>query len=58
MIYEYKCNKCGLVQDKWHKIADKNDEPCEKCNAKSKHLNKMLSRPTHHGHGSWSRWQV
>lgn len=46
------------MQDKWHKIAEKNDDHCEKCNAKPKYLDKLLSRPTHHGHGSWNRWSV
>jgi putative FmdB family regulatory protein len=58
--YEYECKKCGTIQTKVHKMADKNTEKCEneECKATPKHLQKLLSRPTHHGHATWSRWKV
>lgn len=56
--YDYECQKCGKVQTKDHKMAEKNKEPCEECKATPRYLKKLLSRPTHHGHASWSRWKV
>jgi putative FmdB family regulatory protein len=57
MIYEYECTKCKKIQEKWHKMNETNNEPCEKCGAEAKYLKKLLS-PQKVKHGSWSRWQV
>jgi putative FmdB family regulatory protein len=45
VIYSYRCEVCGKVQEKWHKMADKNTEPCEneKCLAPPEKLTKQLS---------------
>lgn len=60
MIYEYTCQKCGQVQEKWHKMKEKNKEPCEKCGADAKDLKRdgLEYSPKHHGHISWSKWKV
>ena len=55
-LYEYACTVCKHIQEKTHKIAEVNTEPCDKCGAEAEKLKKNLSpiRP----HGSWSRWTV
>ena len=58
IIFEYQCEKCGKIQDKWLKKSDENNkESCDKCGAESKYLVKLLS-PQRVRHGSWSRWRV
>lgn len=51
VMYEYKCTKCSKKQVKWHKMSEKNEEPCEHCKASADNLVKLLAavRP----HGSW-----
>ena len=59
MIYSYKCQICGHEQEIWHKMNDKNTEPCEKCKAPAKKMKKQTNwQPAHGQHGSWSRWNV
>ena len=56
-IREYKCKKCGTIQEKYIKDhADQNDETCEKCGASPENLIPVLSST--HKHGSWGRWTV
>ena len=57
MIFEYECKKCGHEQEKWHRMNDKNTEPCEKCDAPAEKLKKILSAQRIR-HGSWGRWSV
>ena len=59
-MYEYECKKCGTVQTKWHSMNDNNQEPCEKedCKAPPDELQRLLSRPAHYKHISWSKWRV
>jgi putative FmdB family regulatory protein len=58
MIYEYQCQKCQKIQEKWHKIAETNTEPCEveECKAPPEELKRVLS--PHPVHVSWSKWRV
>lgn len=60
MIYIYKCKKCGTEQEKWHKVEEKNKEPCQECGAKPRSLVRegLEYAPVHHGHISWSKWRV
>ena len=55
--FAYQCKKCKKIQDKWHSMTEKNKERCDnvECNAPPGQLKKIPYRPTHHGHGSWSR---
>ena len=57
MIYEYKCEECQNVQEVWHKMAEKNTEPCNKCNASVDKMKKIMSVPAG-PHISWSKWSV
>ena len=34
MIYEYKCQSCGKVQEVWQKISDPAPEACTECHSK------------------------
>ena len=53
-LYDYVCTICGTEQEKQHKIAEKNEEPCTNCQATPDKLKKNLSpiRP----HLSWKAW--
>ena len=55
-LYDYECQKCKYVQEKQHKMADKNKEPCTNCGAPPEELKKLLSPIQKHG--SWGRWSV
>jgi len=55
-LYDYECQKCKCVQEKTHKMADKNTEPCKNCGAPPEELKKLLSPIAKHG--SWGRWHV
>jgi putative FmdB family regulatory protein len=55
-VYEYRCNKCGKEQEKFHKMDEENKENCEFCEAEPEDLQKLLSSfPTH---VSWATWRV
>jgi putative FmdB family regulatory protein len=55
-IYEYKCRKCGEVQEKILKIGEENKDPCKKCEAPPEELERILS--VFAKHLSWSKWNV
>jgi len=55
-VYDYQCNKCKYIQEKFHKIADKNEEQCKNCGAPPEELKKLLSPIA--PHVSWSKWKV
>jgi putative FmdB family regulatory protein len=57
VIYDYECKKCSKVQEKYHKMAEKNTEPCTECGATAENLTKLLS-PQKTKHVSWSLWNV
>ena len=57
MIFDYECEKCKKIQEKWHESNEENKEPCEFCNAKPKYLKKLIGGSKCR-HGSWSRWNV
>jgi putative FmdB family regulatory protein len=54
MIYDYKCQECGEVQEVEHKLNETPVEKCIKCGADPTKLQKQLS-PSHK-HVSWSIW--
>lgn len=56
MIFDYECEECKLVQEKWHKLNEENKEPCNQCGADSTRLKKLLGKPK--PHISWSKWRV
>ena len=59
MIYRYQCQVCLHEQEVWHKMDEKNNEPCKKCGALPSKMKKIMNwHPTHKRHGSWSRWNV
>lgn len=47
-IYEYECDKCENVMEKWHSINDSSPDKCE-CGG---NLTKIISRTTFHLKGS------
>ena len=57
-VYDYRCEKCGKVQEKFHKLDAELVDGCDNpdCDGEAKDLRKQLS-PTPK-HGSWSRWSV
>ncbi len=59
MIYEYECQKCKKVQERIHRMAETNTEPCdnEECKAPVEDLKKVMSL-TAGKHISWSKWSV
>lgn len=56
MIYSYECQECHKVQDKWHKLKEKNEEVCEACGAPPEKLKRQLTAVL--PHISWSKWRV
>lgn len=57
MIYEYECQKCKKIQERIHKMAETNEEPCDECKAPPEELKKVMSL-TAGKHISWSKWSV
>jgi putative FmdB family regulatory protein len=47
-IYEYECDNCGTIIEKWHSINDSSYDSCD-CGGK---LTKIISRTTFHLKGS------
>ncbi len=56
MIYAYECQECGLEQEKWHKLDEENEKPCEKCEAPPEKLKKIIAKAVPR-HVSWSTWR-
>ncbi len=48
-IYEYECESCGKVIEKWQKITESPLTTCESCGGK---LHKLISMSTFHLKGS------
>jgi len=48
-IYEYKCSKCGHIQEAWQKFSDPPLEGCEVCGSPVK---KIISNNTFHLKGT------
>ena len=48
-IYEYKCNKCGCMNEMWQKFSDPPLDKCEICGGSVK---KIISQNTFHLKGS------
>ena len=48
-IYEYECEKCGEVVEKFQNFSDKPLKKCEKCAGK---LHKIISQSTFHLKGT------
>ncbi|MFW6147908.1 MAG: FmdB family zinc ribbon protein [Thermodesulfobacteriota bacterium] len=48
-IYEYKCSKCGHVQEAWQKFSDPPVDACEVCGGPVK---KIISNNTFHLKGT------
>jgi len=57
-IYNYECQKCGKIQEKFHKIDDPLEEGCEEkeCGAGPDELKKQM--PCLGRHVSWGSWRV
>lgn len=57
-VYDYKCTKCGLVQEKSHKMGEPLTEGCDnpQCDGLPEDLTKQLS--SFPKHVSWSTWSV
>ena len=56
MIYDYRCEECGHEQEKQHKLAEENEEPCEACKAPPEKLKKIITKAVQ-PHVSWSTWR-
>lgn len=56
MIYNYECQNCKKEQEKIHKLAETNQEPCEACNAPPEKLKRLISTTSKGAHSSWSSW--
>ncbi len=48
-IYEYECESCGKVIEKWQKITEKPIQTCERCGGR---LHKLVSMSSFHLKGS------
>ncbi len=48
-IYEYKCDKCGTIIEKMHKISETPDVLCPSC---SSNMKKLISPSAFHLKGS------
>ena len=48
-IYEYECEKCGGIVEKFQNFSDKPLKKCEKCSGK---LHKIISQSTFHLKGT------
>jgi putative FmdB family regulatory protein len=48
-IYEYKCSKCGHINEKWQKFSD---PPLRKCDVCGGPVNKIISQNTFHLKGT------
>jgi len=48
-IYEYKCSKCGHIQEAWQKFSDPPLDACEVCGGSVK---KIISNNTFHLKGT------
>jgi len=48
-IYEYQCESCGAIVEKWQKITDAPITTCEACGGK---LKKLISMSSFHLKGS------
>lgn len=53
MIYLYECTKCNTEQEKEHKMAENNKEPCERCSAPASKLKRLINVTAKGGHSSW-----
>jgi putative FmdB family regulatory protein len=56
MIYDYECQKCGVVDEYQHKLNTKIQEKCKHCAAGPEDLKKILS-PLKATHSSWGTWK-
>ena len=56
MIYLYQCEKCKTEQEKEHRMADENQEPCSNCKAPAKKLKRLVNFTAKGAHSSWSKW--
>jgi len=57
MRYDYECQECKEIQEKDHRMNEKNKEKCVACGAPPEKLKKLISA-MRTKHGSWSRWNV
>ena len=58
-LVDYFCRKCGTEQTRWqHNLNDKTSDSCDNCGASAEELQRMLCKPKHSGHVSWSKWSV
>ena len=48
-IYEYECESCGKVVEKWQRITESPLTTCEECGGR---LHKLISRSSFHLKGS------